>query len=149
MFIPLKGIAAPFPVTYGQYILEGAAARPAQGLSSISPTDDPAGAFRYVSLFTGWREIMGTYVGENWVLRDRNYRLTELQRIEEPLIVDIQPGTRLDFALTQGYLTDILACGDRQRVETYQALRPGPARRAMFAITMNSSPVPSMVAQLF
>ena len=103
----------------GQYILSGLPAGQ-QKVYVVNLTNDPAEVFRFVNLFTGWREIVGYYVGVNWVPR-QELPVTELQRIEEPLIVDIQPGTRLEFALTQGFLTDIFACGDRQRVQTYQA----------------------------
>ncbi|MCJ7661007.1 MAG: M23 family metallopeptidase [Anaerolineales bacterium] len=121
---PPEGDRCALSGTDGQYLLEGLP--PGQHSVYVnSPTEDPAWAFRYVNLFTGWREIIGSYVAENWVER-QELPVTELKRIEDPQIVDIQPGTRLDFALTQGFLTDIFACGDRQRVQTYQAVDLDP-----------------------
>jgi len=116
---PTEGDRCALTDSDGQYILSGLPAGQ-QKVYVVNLTNDPAEVFRFINLFTGWREIPGYYVAGNWVERQA-LPVTELQRIEEPLLVDLQPGTRLDIALTQGYLTDIFACGDRQQIETYQA----------------------------
>ena len=103
----------------GQYLLSGLPAG-LQEVFVVNITNDPAETFRYINLFAGWREIPGHYVAEHWVERQQ-LPVTDLQRIDTPMMVDLQPGTTLDIALTQGFLTDIFACDDRQRVETYQA----------------------------
>ena len=103
----------------GQYLLSGLPAG-LQEVFVVNFTNDPAESFRYINLFSGWREIPGHYVAEHWVERQQ-LPVTEMQRIDTPMMVDLQPGATLDIALTQGFLTDIFACGVRQRVETYQA----------------------------
>lgn len=110
----------------GRYVLVGAPEDP-QHVYAHSPSDDPAEAFRYLNVFKGWREIRGYQAGNTWVNKQRLPE-TALQPIDEPLTVDVQPGTRLDVALTQGYLTDVFACGDRERVQTYQAFDLDPRK---------------------
>jgi murein DD-endopeptidase MepM/ murein hydrolase activator NlpD len=84
------------------------------------PSDDPAKAFRYFNLFKGWQEIPGYEVRDSWVDR-QELPVTELHHIGDPLKADLLPGTVLDVGLTQGFLTDIFSCDDRERVQTYQA----------------------------
>jgi hypothetical protein len=108
----------------GRYVLVGI---PPSGYDVyiVSPSDEPALAFRYVNVFKGWREVPAYLSGRVWVEKQRLPE-TALQSIQKPLEVDVQPGARLDIALTQGFLTDIFTCSDRQKVKTYQAFDLDP-----------------------
>lgn len=111
---------------WGSYVLLGIP-EGWQHVYAFSPSDDPVSAFRYLNVFEGWKEIQGYQAGNVWVA-DQRLPQAHLQTIDEPLLVEVQPGTRLDIALMQGYLSDIFACGDRQKVQTYQAYDLDPLK---------------------
>ena len=110
----------------GRYVLVGIPPG-VYDVYAISPSDEPALAFRYLNIFQGWREIAGYQSGRTWVEKQR-LPDTRLQSIQEPFEVDVHPGSHLDIALSQGFLTDIFTCEDRQKVKTYQGFDLDPRR---------------------
>jgi murein DD-endopeptidase MepM/ murein hydrolase activator NlpD len=110
----------------GNYILSGLNF----GLVELylqSPKDDPKSAFRYLNSFQGWDIIPAEQVGNHWVAKQELPK-TRLNSLEKPISVEISPNSRLDLALTQGYLTDIFRCGERdaKSVLTFQAFDLDP-----------------------
>jgi len=90
-----------------------------QQLYVQSPNLSLEKTFRYTNRFIDWLELPAEMVWQNRAPAQRLPE-TSLQRIQEPLNVSIQPGAIFDIALMQGFLTDILACGVREKMTTFQ-----------------------------
>jgi hypothetical protein len=122
----VPGSPCAFTDSHGLYVLVGIP----PGIYDVyvkSPSDEPSLAFRYINVFEGYREIAAYQSGKAWVQKQRLPE-TSLQAIQKPLQVDVQPGSHLDIALTQGFLTDIFTCDDRQKVKLYQGFDLDPRR---------------------
>lgn len=114
----------------GEYALEGIP----PGLRQIQvsgPGEDLQNTYRYTNLFKGWVDLPSYQINGVWV-PDQRLPETELKPISELLEVNIDLERNLNIGLTQGSLTDIFKCGDREKILTFQYFdldpRPGYVR---------------------
>jgi hypothetical protein len=129
----LGSIGGPFCATTDQegvYALANLPIGAGQILLQPDPDRPHAQAFRYLNRFLAWETLPGYPVDVHWA-PEQTLPRTSLQTIDKPIPVEITAApSSLELPLTQGYLTDVFRCGDRQRLNIldFQAFDLDPAQ---------------------
>ena len=73
-------------------------------VSVKSPTDDPATAFRYISVFKGWVDIPA-YEMNGVLVPDQHLADAPVQGIDDPANIKVDGETNVDIGLMNGFVT--------------------------------------------